>query len=424
MSDNLANTNRTAKTLKIVMYSLLFLFVILVMYRYYGKGGIKGLTGGGDYTHTDVPEEYQINYQPADFKPNVDDETALAIMTNPHRYRREFNDLVFNVNMGILYHVANRMGLADSLKNKIQIEYQKHHPYLRNLYFNDFVQMKDTTSTLAQTWYNNEAATSVDILNEIASRYTCFLVNHVISAVVKTFDGKIAGKGTGVETPCGIAMTEGLRPLIKRMQDRAAIEDFGRSRGLMQERVEKVIAELATMEVRDKKGLNKKLQTKVLGYSVSTTDIEIVAISILKVGFKLDQYFEINLNPKSGEVTVTLPEPQILSHEVYPKVDKLDIGWMRELQNADFNRIFDALRKDFRRDAVESEIFDKSKSQAAELMNTMLSPIVTAINPRYKIKVRYRKTVTEYDEDFNDELEPQNIPASQDNTGERLNPFG
>ena len=97
---------------------------------------------------------------------------------------------------------------------------------------------------------------------------------------------------------------------------------------------------------------------------------------------------------------------------------------MRELQNADFNRIFDALRKDFRRDAVESDIFDKSKSQAAELMNTMLSPIVTAINPRYKIKVRYRKTVTEYDEDFDDPLEPKEIPASQDNAGERLDPFG
>ena len=118
--------------------------------------------------------------------------------------------MVYNVNMSLLYHVANRMGLPDSLKSKLQIEYQKHHPYLRNLYFNDFVQMKDTTSNIHQTWYNNEAATSVDILIEIASRYTCFLVNHVISAIVKTFNGKIAAKGAGIETPCGVANDGGL----------------------------------------------------------------------------------------------------------------------------------------------------------------------------------------------------------------------
>ena len=86
MANNISNAS-TSKILKIVMYSLLFLFVAIVLYRYYGTSG-KGGIGGGEYT--DIPEEYQINYQPADFKPNVDEETALAIMSNPHRYRREF----------------------------------------------------------------------------------------------------------------------------------------------------------------------------------------------------------------------------------------------------------------------------------------------------------------------------------------------
>ncbi|HRF42245.1 MAG TPA: DUF4230 domain-containing protein, partial [Saprospiraceae bacterium] len=44
-----------------------------------------------DYTL--VPKEMQINYLPADYKLNVDEEDALAILSNPHRYRREFNDL-------------------------------------------------------------------------------------------------------------------------------------------------------------------------------------------------------------------------------------------------------------------------------------------------------------------------------------------
>ena len=89
-----------------------------------------------------------------------------------------------------------------------------------------------------------------------------------------------------MDTPCGVAVTEALRPMLKTLEDRAAIEDFGRSRGLLQEKIERVIAELATLEIRDKKGINKQLQTKIWGFSVSSSDIEISAISVLKVGFK------------------------------------------------------------------------------------------------------------------------------------------
>jgi hypothetical protein len=102
-------------------------------------------------------------------------------------------------------------------------------------------------------------------------------------------------------------------------------------------------------------------------------------------------------------------------------VDKLDIGWMREISTEDFNRIFDALRTDFRRDALESDIMDKSKTQAADLMNTMLGPLVNSLNPRYKIKVRYRITTPEYDEDFSDPLEPEKISVSEGD--KKLKPF-
>jgi hypothetical protein len=66
-------------------------------------------------------------------------------------------------------------------------------------------------------------------------------------------DGGFYAKGKKVDTPCGIALTEALAPLMKKIEERAAIEDFGRSHGLLQQRVEKVVSELATYEIRDKK---------------------------------------------------------------------------------------------------------------------------------------------------------------------------
>ena len=137
------------------------------------------------------------------------------------------------------------------------------------------------------------------------------------------------------------------------------------------------------------KGLNKTIQTKVWGYSVSSTDIEISAISILKVGFRMNDYFDINLDSQTGIVTITLPEPVILSHEVYPKFDKLDIGWLREVEDADINKAFNALRAEFRREALQSDIMDKSREQAIELMNTMFIPILSSLNGRYQLKVQF-----------------------------------
>jgi hypothetical protein len=379
---------------RLVVFALALSLAGIILYKYYGNR-IRG--------YTSIPKELQLNYLPADYSVTIDPDDALAILSNPERYRKEFNQMVYDMNMSILQHVANRMGISDSLKSLIRVEYEKHHPYLRNLYFHDFMQLKDTTSNLYQTWYNNEGGTSVDALNQVASKYTCFLVTQVITTLVKTLNGSIYAKGNMVDTPCGIATTEALRPIMKKLEERAAIQDFSRSRGLLQEKVERVIAELATMEVRDKKGINKQLQTKIWGFSVSSSDIEITAISILKVGFRLNDYFDVNLDARNGVVTVTLPEPVILSHEVYPKIEKLDIGWLREVKDVNLNRGINSLREEFRREALESDIMEKSKTQAVELMNTMFTPMISSMSNRYKLRVAFKETARERDPEFSPE---------------------
>ncbi len=358
-----------------------------------------------------VPSDMQINYIPAEFNYDLDEENALAILNNPQRYRREFNDLVYNFNLSILHHVAQRMNLSDSVKLNLEPAYKEHHPYLRQLYYNDFIRLRDSTANLYEAWYENESSSAANVLNEVASKYTCFLVNHVIMTMVKSQDGKISVQGRKVDTPCAIAMTEALRPMITRLRERASIDDFSRSKDLMAEKVEKMIAELATVEVRDKKGLTKQMQTKIMGINVSTTDMEISAISILKAGFDLAEFFDIKLNEKSKMVTVTMPAPKILSHEVYPKVDKLDIGWMREINNSDFNKNFNILRREFRRDAINDGIYEKSKQQAREIMNLLLNPVLVNLGGKYRLNVKFKKAPKV---DFSEEEKEWAEPAKEE----------
>jgi len=374
-----------------LLLMLILSVVVLFGYKYVqSKGGISNAITGDNVTN--VPEEYTINYVPADFKPELpDDGTIMAIVANPYRYAHEFDDLVKNLNLSLLGHVSNRMNLPDSLRAKIVQEYDTHHPYLKKLYFNDFVALQDSTSAMYEKWYNAENQNAVGLLEEITGKYTCFLVNQVITSVLKTNGGTMNIKGAAVNTPCGVAMAEGLQPMIKRLKEEAAIKDFSNSKGFLEERVENAIAELATMEVTERKGLTRSMKTKVLGMEVSSTDIEISAISILKVGFDLQKYFDVALDSGKKRVTVTLPDPQVLSHEVYPSIDKLDVGWMREIAESDFNKNFNLLRREFRKTAYTAEVEHEAKSKAAELMKTMLTPMVQNLDKRYKLVIQFQQ---------------------------------
>ncbi len=363
----------------------LLLFALLCVAAFLGYKILKG-----DDVQSSIPRAMQVTYVPADFKMNLDEQKTLEILSNPQRYKQEFDDLILNFNTNLVVHVSNRMGLNNQLRTAAVNEYRKMHPYVRQMYFNDFIGLTDTTSQIYRTWYENEGSSAVDLLNEVASKYTCFFMTSIMATVLKTQDGKLSVKGSKVETPCGIALTEGLRPMIKRLQDAAAIRDFSKAKGLMRERVERAVTELAVMELRDKKGIKYDNATKVWGYNVSQTNMEITAISIVKVGYNLSQYLDISVDDRNKTVNVTLPQPQILSHEVYPKVEALDVGWMREISPQDFNDNINRLRQSFREDAMNGDIFNKARQRAGAVMDMMLSPMVKNINKGYKVSVRFK----------------------------------
>ena len=391
MAELPGGNSRVAQIIRLVLGLAIAIAVTWLAFRIVGGGAVGG--------YSFVPKDVQITYVPSEFDYDFEDEDVLAILENPYRYNREFNQLVYDFNMAMLNHVARRMALPDSLMVLVAAEYDKHHSYLKRLYFEDFVALKDTSSAVYRQWYNSEATTAVEFFNEVASKYSCFLVNHVIATLLKTDEGNISVRGRNVDTPCGVIMTEALNPMINRLKESASIRDFSRSKGYLEERVERTVAELATMEIRDQKGLSKQMMTKFLGVNVSKTEFEVSAISLLKVGFDLNKHFEITLDQGKKEVVITLPQPQILSHEVFPRFDNLDIGWLREVKDQDFNQNIDLLRQEFRREALESDIMDKSKEQAVVLLETLLGPALIDRNPGYELKVGFINAGPDYTEE-------------------------
>lgn len=368
---------------QILLLALVSVAGVLVYKTFFSSGGISDIFQS--------PKGVQLTYVPSDFQPNLNEEATLQILSQPEKYRKEFDELVYNFNVSLLYHVANRMNLPDSLKRRLEPEYRKHHDYLQALYFSDFVALKDTTASMYENWYNDNANQAVQVFNEVAGKYTCFFVTQILATLLKATDGRLMAKGKNVDNPCGIALSEGLRPMVDRLQTRASIMDFSASRGMLKDKVRQGIAELATYELRSRLGLDKTLSYKVFGFSISETDIRVEAISVIKSGFKLDQSFDVTFSPKKGIVYVTLPAPTILSHEVYPRVDKLDVGFLSGISGEEMNKNFNELRRQFRQDALDNErVLDKAKARADTVMQLMLGPVVKSMGRKYKLELRYR----------------------------------
>jgi len=338
---------------------------------------------GGSYEKRD----FKVKYKATDFSYKIDDAYTLKLLSDPTNHRRDFNNFLYEYNMALLSHLGKRMGFTEDLMISARDKYNDHHAYIKDLYYKDFMKLRTGSNKATDTWYRQDESKAVEAFNEVSSKYTCFMVNHILTSILETKNGYLEVEGRQINEPCTIALDEGIAPMMRRLKERAIVDDFTRSRGMLSEKVENTISELATMEVRDKKGLRRKLQSQVMGYNVSSTDIDISAISILKAGFDLNAFFDIRMNEKTKDLIVTLPQPKILSHEVYPRVDKLDVGWMRSISDKDFNDNFNLLREQFRKDAVTSDIFKKSKLKVVDVLEILLSPL---LSDGYSLKVEFK----------------------------------
>lgn len=356
------------------------------------------------FTVNTIPKEMQLHYLPADFDPEINEDEALIILKNPYRYANEFEELILKFNSSLILHIAARMGLSEMQKQEALVEYGKHHSYLKDLYFDDFVSLQENAQEQKDQWYANESGQAINSLNEVASKYTCFLSSHVITTVLKTQGGKLLVKGKKVDTPCGLALNEGLKPMIKRMKDKAAIEDFSRSRSMVMDKTEEYIAELATVKITEKKGINEQLYTKLFGLNISSTEIEITALSVMKIGFDLNAGFEMNIDERQKAIIVKVPEPSILSHEVSPRIDKLDIGFIEGLDRESINKNINKLRKAFLESSYTEDVRIRAKEKLSNTLNNLILPSLNQLPKDYKIIIDFNGNSVEnksYSESIN-----------------------
>ena len=163
---------RNLNLMRLILVVLVLSLFGLIGFRYLSNNLVWKPTAEKVQKNT---REIQLKYVPAEYESPINHEDALAILENPRRYRREFDEMVYELNTSMLKHISKRMGLSESQRLQVVRDYKNdYHTEFSELYFRDFLQARDTTSSLYETWYDNGAGSAVDVFHEVASKYTCF----------------------------------------------------------------------------------------------------------------------------------------------------------------------------------------------------------------------------------------------------------
>lgn len=340
-------------------------------------------------------DEYIEISEEVDFKLiknfDKDIESNIEIISNPITNESKLFDLFRKINISIFNHICERINITGNIKNEIIKTYERKHRHLFNMFYDDLINSRENEPSLYDEWYEEYRYKSLTNFSECFKKNISFYISHVFATVIKTAKlPTIFNNGKRISLG-GIGLNEIFNPLIKKVKIQAAINDFSLAKGLLNLEVTKEISELCTYEIRDRKGLNKEIMAKILGIPFQKVVTEISAISIMKIGIDLNS--DIDFYIDGDLLVIELPEPKILTHEVYPKFDNFFLAWSGEFKVSHLNKMLNELRVEFRRVALENNCFEISKTKTESIINQTLIKLLKKFNLVFKVKIRFSRKV-------------------------------
>ncbi|MFN8575544.1 MAG: DUF4230 domain-containing protein [Candidatus Sericytochromatia bacterium] len=139
------------------------------------------------------------------------------------------------------------------------------------------------------------------------------------------------------------------------------------------------ILELATLELKDVK------------YSYSWSDkwlnsekkININGNFDIKFGFDLNKSFEINIDETKKEISLTLPQPKILSIELKRSSLESEDGWINKINDNDRNIVLNSFITSAKKEFNKEVYFEKSRKNLENVFNKVLTKRLEDFNIKY-----------------------------------------
>ena len=329
---------------------------------------------------------------PGQFNPKIDYARMINSVanikdgSNPNNYK-EFSISLRNIHEEVLSFLSEVIELPEVEKKQLLAQYKNSHEKIAREYYSQLVEKhKNDVPNSDKTVVNWDIYKSVDDFSRLLSANVCSLAGFVVTVASKS---PALGKPVGLflGKPCQFLLSKALKPINAELRQWALVEDYKKSEARLRDHISNMIAELATVEDKFETTLDETYVREILKIFKSKAKLRLKAVGNVKAGIDMKKFFSLEFKVDLHEIIITLPEPEILTNEIVPKIENIEDGWFIEIDKEKINEALVNAKKILKAEALKSKILDRAKKNAGAILKVIFQPIVMAADPPLKITI-------------------------------------
>lgn len=355
----------------LLIYALLFAFLSSIGCR-------NTSINLAERINTIPPVDYAQDYRPDlpydDMAKEIGKASQYSRVSD--RRFRGFERTVFEINDALVSYAIERFDIDRQKASALKDDLQDSRIDIAAEYFRDMHRLLKTPEFMPPENYVLSFRTycSVRALSRVLSSHVCTIAGLIVSLSVGTPVASVASVAS--QQPCEILLAEALLPIIQELQNHALIQDQMNMRLEITEHIRKMIMELAVVEdsYRARCGFDPKREIRFFFDSTAHLDMEV--FGEVKAGFDLASSFSVSMDERTQSVTVTLPQPQILSVDVVPVIQNIQNGWAMKITEDEINQGYSILRERIVDNAINSGILASAEERGRQAVSAILGPML------------------------------------------------
>lgn len=301
---------------------------------------------------------------------------------------QRFERAVWSLNEAALSHTADRLGLSSSQRRRALERAEGIRQITAQNYYDDYRDLMGSTGQTPSGFndFSYEISGTARDFSTILGKHLC---DDTIFAFELNSKSHPAPAALLLSQPCSIVMTEVLVPLNKEMEESALLQDLVLGNEAITGHLRTAVVELATAKDEFSFDMSQTFARDIFGFT-SEAQIQVTVIARVKAGFDLDRFFSYEIDSATQEFIVTLPEPELLSVEVHPDIDKIEDGWFVTIDEQKLSSVLADAPARARLRAEKTGLLVQAKENAEVVVRQLFAPLANTPRVSYGVKVRFR----------------------------------
>lgn len=367
-------------------------FVIIGIWGGFNWGFKKGFVHGYKTDISDKSQEIVV-----DSTESLDIQVSEVLSSlsdiNSSEPSGKFRNAVDTVYSTIIKKVSKKYGLSEDQTNEALKIYSNMSDSLVVDHFESLKEMSLHRKELGKSSFIDLKYSSVaSDFHALLTDKVCLITTTVMTYVTMSPNYKVLLKNS-----CRVILEDIVYNWADSLKTHGLVLDIVESKHKIEQHTRRAISELATAQDEITESINRTYsRTFFEGYWIewtSTANLDIEARSVVKAGFKLHEYYSVNIDPEKQLITIILPRAQILSNTPDYEIKNDEEGFFVGITKEKRNRAFSDLKMAIESTALNRGILEEAESNALDIVTYFYLPLTQLPGSRFDIQVEYNESL-------------------------------